>query len=70
MLKKKNQIPLNLILSYALNYARSTLPDLKHEVHTYIFFVPPFSVFTRTDFTFDFHIFGVFLLEWLTLFPK
>lgn len=41
-------------------YARSTRPDLRQDVHTYIFFEPP-SVFTRTDFMFDFHIFGVFL---------
>ena len=51
------------------NYALSTRPDFRHDVHTYIFFDPP-SVFTLTDFTFDFHIFGVFLWEWLTLFPK
>ena len=36
-------------------YARSTFPDLKQEVHTYIF-LAPFSVLTLTDFTFDFHI--------------
>ncbi len=35
--------------------ALSTLPDLRHDVHTYIFFEPP-SVLTRTDFTLDFHI--------------
>ena len=37
------------------NYARSTKPDFRQEVHTYIFFDPP-SVLTLTDFTFDFHI--------------
>ena len=42
------------------SYARSTRPDFKQDVHTYIFLEPP-SVFTLTDFTFDFHIFGVFL---------
>ena len=41
-------------------YALSTLPDFKQDVHTYILFAPP-SVLTRTDFTLDFHIFGVFL---------
>lgn len=38
------------------SYALSTLPDLKQEVHTYIFFAPPFAVLTLTDFTLDFHI--------------
>ena len=51
------------------DYARSTRPDFRQDVHTYIFLEPP-SVFTLTDFTFDFHIFGDFLWEWLTLFPK
>ena len=37
------------------NYARSTNPDFKQEVHTYIFFGAPFTR-TLTDFTFDFHI--------------
>ena len=36
-------------------YALSTLSDRKHEVHTYIFFVPPFTL-TRTDLMLDFHI--------------
>ena len=57
------------ILSYAEDYALSTRPDFRHDVQTYIFLEPP-SVFTLTDFTFDFHIFGVFLWEWLTLLPK
>lgn len=39
------------------SYALSTRPDFKQEVQTYILFAPP-SVFTLTDFTFDFHIFG------------
>ena len=51
-------------------YALSTLPDLKQEVHTYIFFAPPFAVLTLTDFTLDFHILLDLLWEWLTLFPK
>ena len=37
-------------------YALSTFPDLRQEVHTYIFFAPPVAVLTFTDFTFDFHI--------------
>ena len=37
-------------------YALSTHPDLKQEVHTYIFFAPPLAVLTFTDFTLDFHI--------------
>ena len=37
------------------DYALSTLPERRHEVHTYIFFVPPFT-FTLTDFKFDFQI--------------
>ena len=36
-------------------YALSTLSERKHEVHTYIFFVPPFTL-TRTDLMLDFHI--------------
>ena len=42
------------------DYARSTRPDFRQEVHTYIFLDPP-SVLTRTDFTLDLHIFGDFL---------
>lgn len=45
-----------------INYARSTKPDFKHEVQTYIFLVPPFEL-TLTDLTLDFHILLVFLLE-------
>ena len=51
------------------DYARSTRPDFRQDVQTYIFLDPP-SVLTLTDLTFDFHIFGVLLWEWLTLFPK
>ena len=43
-------------------YARSTFPDLRQEVHTYIFCGTPFT-FTLTDFTFDFHILLVLLCE-------
>ena len=42
------------------DYARSTRPDFRQEVHTYIFLDTP-SVLTRTDFTLDLHIFGDFL---------
>ena len=42
------------------DYARSTRPDFRQDVQTYIFLDPP-SVLTLTDFTFDFHIVGVFL---------
>lgn len=48
------------ILSHVEDYALSTRPDFRHDVQTYIFLEPP-SVFTLTDFTFDFHIFGDFL---------
>ena len=51
------------------NYARSTLPDLKQEVQTYIFLAPPFT-FTLTDLMLDFHILLDLLWEWLTLIPK
>ena len=34
----------------------STLPDLKQEVHTYVFLAPPSAVLILTDFTLDFHI--------------
>ena len=49
-----------ILLQVQTVYARSTRPDFKQDVQTYIFLDPP-SVFTLTDFTFDFHIFGVFL---------
>ncbi len=52
-----------------LFYARSTLPDFRQDVHTYIFFAAPFT-FTLTDLIFDFHILLDLLWEWLTLFPK
>ena len=51
------------------NYALSTLPERRHEVQTYIFFVPPFT-FTLTDFKFDFQILLLLLWEWLTALPK
>lgn len=51
------------------DYALSTFPERRHEVHTYIFFVPPFT-FTRTDFKFDFQILLLLLWEWLTALPK
>ena len=72
---RKEEIKPGLILSPLLhaephdNYALSTKPDLKQEVHTYILWVPPFTL-TLTDFTFAFHILLDRLWEWLTLFPK
>ena len=42
--------------AYDITYALSTFPDLKQEVHTYIFCAPPVAVLTLTDFTLDFHI--------------
>ena len=51
-------------------YALSTLPDLKQEVHTYVFLAPPSAVLILTDFTLDFHILLDLLCEGLTLFPK
>ena len=67
-IKQKKEIDYKLILHQSLfysfagsnYYARSTRPDLKQDVQTYIFLEPP-SVFTLTDFTFVFHIFGDFL---------
>lgn len=51
------------------DYARSTLPDFKQEVQTYSFFVAPFTLHL-TDLMFGLNILFVFLLEWLTLWPK
>ncbi len=59
----------HLFYSESFHYARSTAPERKHLVQTYIFFVPPFT-FTLTDFTLDFHILLDLLWEWLTLIPK
>lgn len=41
---------------YIIDYALSTKPDLKQEVHTYVFLAPPSAVLILTDFTLDFHI--------------
>ena len=54
VLKIKKQPP-HSTGAYDITYALSTFPDLKQEVHTYIFFAPPFT-FTFTDFTLDLHI--------------
>ena len=54
VLKIKKQPP-HSTGAYDITYALSTFPDLKQEVHTYIFFVPPFTL-TRTDLMLDFHI--------------
>ena len=53
----------------SINYARSTKPERRHEVHTYIFLDPP-SVLTLTDLTLAFHILLDLLWEWLTALPK
>ena len=58
--KQKNQDDKIPGFCVCRTYALSTFPDFKQDVHTYILFAPP-SVLTRTDFTLDFHIFGVFL---------
>ena len=50
-------------------YALSTHPDLKQEVHTYVFLATPFTLIL-TDLTLDFHILFVLLCEWDTLIPK
>ena len=55
VLKIKKQPP-HSTGAYDITYALSTFPDLKQEVHTYIFFAPPAVVFTLTDLTLDFHI--------------
>ena len=55
---------------FLILYALSTLPLLKQEVQTYIFFAAPFAVFTLTDLMLDFHILFYILWELLTLFPK
>ena len=57
------------VLSISSNYALSTKPERKQEVHTYIFLAPPLTL-TLTDLTFAFQIALDLLWEWLTLFPK
>lgn len=48
--------PVIMFCRYSIaDYARSTLPERRQEVQTYIFFVPPFT-FTLTDLRFDFRI--------------
>ena len=54
--KKVKKQPPHSTGAYDTTYALSTFPDLKQEVHTYIFFAPPAVVFTLTDLTLDFHI--------------
>jgi len=41
--------------THCFPYARSTLPDLRQEVQTYIFLAAPLT-FTLTDLILDFHI--------------
>ena len=50
-------------------YALSTNPERKQDVHTYIFFTPPFTL-TLTDLMFALQIALDLLWEWLTLLPK
>lgn len=52
-----------------INYALSTLPDLKQLVQTCILLVAPFTLHF-TLLTFEFQIALDLLWEWLTLFPK
>ena len=66
--KKKDIVyTISFLKSYSAtpDTARSTFPERRQEVHTYIFFVPP-STLTLTDFTFAFHILLDLLCEWLT----
>ena len=66
--KKKDIVhTISFLKSYSATpeTARSTFPERRQEVHTYIFFVPP-STLTLTDFTFAFHILLDLLCEWLT----
>ncbi len=50
-------------------YARSTAPERRQDVHTYIFCEPP-AVLTLTDLTFAFQTLFDLLCEWLTALPK
>ena len=54
VLKIKKQPP-HSTGAYDITYALSTFPDLKQEVHTYIFFVAPLTL-TLTDLTLEFQI--------------
>ena len=68
-LGKKKDIAhtISFLTSYSAtpDTARSTFPERRQEVHTYILFVQP-STLTLTDFTFAFHILFDLLCEWLT----
>lgn len=68
-LKRKRGHVKRHVLSISSNYALSTKPERKQEVHTYIFLAPPLTL-TLTDLTFAFQIALDLLWEWLTLFPK
>ena len=60
VLKIKKQPP-HSTGAYDITYALSTFPDLKQEVHTYIFFAPPAVVFTSDGFNVRFpHFVGIF----------
>ena len=69
ILKRKRGHVKRHVLSISSNYALSTKPERKQEVHTYIFLAPPLTL-TLTDLTFAFQIALDLLWEWLTLFPK
>ena len=59
-----------LVLTLKLiDYARSTKPERKHEVQTYIFLAFPLT-FTLTDLTLAFQTLLDLLWEWLTALPK
>lgn len=55
LLKKKELSVQNDSSFQVLNYALSTLLDLRQEVHTYSFFGAPFTLHF-TDLILDFHI--------------
>jgi len=66
---EKEDMSNDMSSAFSSNYALSTKPERKQEVHTYIFLAPPLTL-TLTDLTFAFQIALDLLWEWLTLFPK
>ena len=69
MNNEKEDMSNDMSSAFSSNYALSTKPERKQEVHTYIFLAPPLTL-TLTDLTFAFQIALDLLWEWLTLFPK
>ena len=69
MKNEKEDMSNDMSSAFSSNYALSTKPERKQEVHTYIFLAPPLTL-TLTDLTFAFQIALDLLWEWLTLFPK